>query len=93
MTRSLFSIFKFDFVGALYYHPLVYYLLIVTPVIVCMFLRNKDKQCKTLVVISACLLIAVYLYRMIIAHSPVLECSPENGIFPRIVSLIGNLFQ
>ena len=93
MTRSVISLVQLDIASAWQYHPMVFYLLIALPVMVILYLRDKDKLVKTLLLISALLLIAVYLFRILVLRSPILEFTPENGILVRLVRSIIDLFQ
>ena len=92
MTRSLLSLFRFDFSAALYYHPLIFLIVLIIPFLTYLHLYQYDKLCKVIMTCSALILLVFYLYRMIIAHSPILEFSPQNGIFPRLYRWIFNLF-
>lgn len=93
MTRSFLALLRLDFSGAWYYHPLVFYLLIATPIMLILYLQDKDKYSKGLMLFSAGLMLAVYLYRMLILHSPVLEFAPENGVLLRLILHIAGQFS
>ena len=88
MTRSLLSLCRLDVQKALYYHPLIFYIIVIAPVLLVLHLRGMVKARKTLVLISAILMVLVYLYRVIFIPSPVVVFAPENGIFPRLVRWI-----
>lgn len=93
MTRACMALLQFDFSAAWYYHPLVFYLIIAIPVMIVLYLKDKDRLCKWILVFSAVLMLAVYLYRMIVVHTPVLVFAPENGILARFFLRIPELFQ
>lgn len=93
MTRSTLALLQLDFAAAWHYHPLVFYLFAAVPVMIFFYLRDKDILSKRLLIFSAVLMLAVYLYRMLIIHSPVLEFAPEKGLFLRSVLGIADLFQ
>ena len=93
MTRSTLALFRLDLTAAWHYHPLVFYLFIAVPVMIYLYLRDKDVFSKRLLIFSAVLMLAVYLYRMLILHSPVLVFAPKNGIFLRSILGIADLFQ
>lgn len=92
MTRSFLALMRLDFAGAWHYHPLVFYLLIAVPVMIVLYLRDKDKQCKGLLLVSAGLMLGVYLYRVFVMHSPILEFAPENGLLLQLLLHIAGLF-
>ena len=93
MTRACTALLQFDFSAAWYYHPLVFYLIIAIPVMIVLYLKDEDRLCKWILVFSAVLMLAVYLYRMIVVHTPVLVFAPENGILARFFLWIPELFQ
>ena len=93
MTRGLLHLLRLDFSGAAYYHPMVFYLVIAIPVLVILYLRNLEKPRIVLLYVSAFVMVAIYLYRMIILRSPVLEFAPQNGILPRLFVWIRTLFS
>ena len=85
MTRSLLSIFRLDFQAALYYHCLIYMLLIGLPVYIFLYVKKKRLACKVLLAIGIGAMIGYYLYRAISGVAPdVVVFSPENGAFPRL---------
>ena len=85
MTRSVLALLRLDFSAALQLHPLVFYLLLAAPTMVILHLRNQNKPCKRLLLVSAGLMVAVYLWRMIFLHSSVLEFAPKEGLIGQIV--------
>ena len=93
MTRSVLALLRLDFSGAWHYHPLIYYLIIAVPAMIVLYLRDRDKLSKGLLIFSAGLMVAAYLYRMLILHSAVLEFAPENGIILQLILRIASLFQ
>ena len=92
MTRSILAILRFDFEAAWYYHPLVYYLIIAIPVMIVLYLKDKDKLSKRILIFSAIVMLAVYFYRFLVLRSPVLVFAPENGLFLRFIHKIAEFF-
>lgn len=93
MTRSTLALLQLDFAAAWHYHPLVFYLIIAIPFMIVLYLKDKDRLCKRILVFSAVIMLAVYLYRMIVAQSSVLVFAPKNGILARFFLWIPELFQ
>lgn len=93
MTRACIALTRLDFSDAWYFHPLVFYLIMVIPLMIVLYLKDKDRLCKRILVFSAVLMLAVYLYRMIAAQTPVLVFEPENGILGRLFLRIAELFS
>ena len=93
MTRACMALFRLDFAAAWFYHPLVFYLIIAIPFMIVLHLKDKDRLCKRILFFSAVLMLAVYLYRMIVAQSPVLVIEPEKGILGRLFLRIAELFS
>ena len=85
MTRACMSALKLDFAAAFHYHPLFWALPIA--LIVFLILRKKRTVLKKLAVIAGCIMIAVWLVRMILG-SDIVVFSPGNGIIPRIIRFI-----
>lgn len=90
MTRALLSVCRLDIQKALYYHPMVFYIILVAPILLVLHLKDKKKACKILTTVSALFLVIFYLYRIIFIPSPVVTFAPENGIFPRLIRWISN---
>lgn len=93
MSRALISMLKFDWSTAVHYHPLVFF---VIPVLICLIIfyeRKTVKAQRILLGLSVLALLAVYIYRMIIVPSPVLEFAPENSLVVRLWTKIGSLFR
>ena len=86
MTRALFSLLQLDFGMALYYHPLIYFCIVMIPAIAVVHIKKKPLAKKILLIVFAIVFIAVYLYRFLILKSPVLHFTPENGIFVRLLT-------
>ena len=93
MTRACLALLRLDFSAALYYHPLSIYLIIAIPIMIVLYLRDQDKLCKFILIISAIIMLAVYFYRFLIVRTPVLKFAPENGLFPRLIHTISEIFQ
>lgn len=91
MTRSLFAVCRLDFAAAIYYHPLIFYVIVLVPVLIVIHVRNAVQARKVVIVISSVLFIGVYLYRVAILHSPVLEVAPQNGVMIRLILWIKSL--
>lgn len=92
MTRALIALFMFDFPLALYYHPLVFFVIPVLLMFIVFYERNMVKCKRILIVVLVIVLIVVYLYRMIIIQSNVLEFKPENNFLFRFWKILISLF-
>lgn len=88
ITRALVSVCKLDFAGAWYYNPMIFYLIPAVPVFLIAQLCKKDKLMQTLLCVTVGLMIAVYLVRLLILHSPVLETDPANGLIGQCLDLL-----
>lgn len=93
MTRSLLSLLNLDIDRAIYYHPLIFAVIGIPPfIIVCKLykLNRLRRVCSITVVV---LFIMVYLFRLLILKSPVLECNPEQGYLAEMFRKIAKLLQ
>ena len=79
MTRALAAVCRLDFDAAWYYNPVIFYLIPAAPVMVIAYFRNDKRLRDFLLWVTAGLLIAVYLYRLLVLHSPVLEADFSKG--------------
>ena len=79
ITRAFVSVCRLDFAKAWYYHPMIFYLIPVAPVLAVAYFRKAKKLTEVLLWVTAGLMIAVYLYRQLALHSPVLEAAWSNG--------------
>lgn len=86
MTRALFSLFQLDFGMAFYYHPLIYFCILMLPALTVAHIKNKRSAKKILLAIFIIAFVSVYLYRFLVLKSPVLKFTPENGIFVKIIT-------
>ena len=86
ITRALAAVCRLDFSKAWQYNPVIFYLIPVTPVLVFAYFRKAKKLTEVLLWTTPGLMIAVYLYRLLILRSPVLEANPGKGV-------IAGLFQ
>lgn len=80
ITRALLSVCKLDFAAAWSYNPMIFYLIPVAPILLMAYVRKAKKLTEVLLWITAGLMIAVYLYRLLVLHSPVLEADPSEGV-------------
>jgi len=85
MTRSLSAIVTLDFAKAWYYHPLIFLLIPVIPIVYFLSRRHMFRERKAVIIVVGIIFIAVYLYRFLILRSPVLVFNPENGLISIIV--------
>ena len=83
MTRSFFSLLSLNIGRAIYYHPLFGAVIGAVPLWFICKVREAYRVRNALGIILAALFIAVYLYRLLILQSPVLEFAPEQGFFAR----------
>lgn len=90
MTRAAFSIIKFDFAGALHYHPLIF----IMPLCATVFLVRKKLPSKLyngLIAVAVILFAGVYICRLITGN----ECvyiDFTRGLIYQAVQYIINLF-
>lgn len=92
MSRAMLSFVTMDFSMAAYYHPLVFF---VIPIVICFVVfyeRNMCKARKILIIVSVVGLLVVYLYRMIIIQSSVLQFNPKSGSIIRFLEWIVSFF-
>lgn len=86
ITRALTAFCKLDFAAAWYYHPVIFYLIPAAPVLLIAYLRNAKKLTEVLLWVTVGVMIAVYLYRLLVLHSPVVKADFSEG-------WIGGLFR
>lgn len=86
LSRAVFALCKLDFAAAWAANPAIFYLIPVAPVLLVAYLRKAKKLTDVLLWITAGVLIAVYLYRILVLQSPALEADWSKGF-------IAGLFQ
>ena len=79
ISRALLALVKLDLAAAWQAHPMIFYLIPVAPVLLIAYLRKAKKLRETLLWITAGLMIAVYLYRLLVLHSPALAADWSQG--------------
>ena len=79
ITRALFAVCQLDFAAAWQFNPMIFYLIPMVPVLLVAYLRKAKKLTDVLLCITAGVMVVVYLYRLLVLHSPVLEVEPANG--------------
>ena len=84
ITRACLSLCRLDFAKALYYNPSIFFVLPAAVLIVVFSLKKMVKARKTVVILAAAGMVLVYICRMAVLHSPVLELDPRNGVIPRL---------
>jgi len=84
ITRALVSLCKLDFAAAWYYNPVIFYLVPAAPVLVLAELRKAQKLKETILWIAVGLLIAVYLYRLLISQTPVVQADFSQGFLAKL---------
>ena len=92
MSRACVSAIHLDFSAAFYYHPL--WVIIVPAAITLPVLHATHKKTAYNIIFwTVCaLFLTVWLYRMIFMDSKIVVFEPTDGVFPRIIRAIGNLF-
>ena len=85
MSRALIALLTGDVVGAWQYHPLVFLLLPFAVLMIALTVCKKKKARRVVVFIGAGLLLAVYLYRVLVLHSDVVTVDFESGVFVRLL--------
>lgn len=85
MSRALLCLLRFDFAGAIHYHPMS----VVLPFLCILWLHFFDKHNKmgqnVILVIGVIMFIIVYLYRIFIIKDAVLGVDLNNGFIYKIV--------
>jgi len=90
ITRAALALCRLDVGAALYYNPSVF--IVGAAAILLILLRKQKKASRWIIYSAAVLMLAVYIYRMAVLHSPMLQFAPQNGIIPRIFRWICNNF-
>lgn len=85
MTRAWLSVLSFDFQSAFYYHPL-WPLVPAAAAVWLLRTRIPPKLCTAFAYAAAGLFLAVYLFRMMDPHDPVVTFAPETGLAVRAIS-------
>ncbi len=82
ITRASLALCRLDFAMAWYYNPSVF--VVIAALLLLIIFRNTKRTQKLIIGFAAVLMVVVYIYRLVILHSPVLQFEPLNGIFPRL---------
>lgn len=90
ITRAALALCRLDFGMALYYNPSVF-IVGVTAVLLAL-LRSHRNASKWIIYSAAVLMLAVYIYRMAVLRTPVLQFEPAKGIVSRVFRWICNNF-
>jgi len=93
MSRALISMLTLDFSSAIYYHPLVFFVIPVCVSAVVFYERKMKKAQQVLIWLCVIALVSVYLYRMIAVTSPVVVFAPENSNVAKFFSWAADLFR
>lgn len=92
MSRAAISLLAFDYQKALYYHPGIFLLI---PFAIAMLIANYKKKYKFRKIVIICLcfmLLAIYLYRILVIKSPVIVFDINKGFFMQFYSSILKIF-
>ena len=92
MSRAAISFLRFDFAKAWYYHPGVFLLIPFTVAILVLNYKKLYKIRKVVIVVFSCMLLAIYLYRILVIKSPVMVVDFKGGFFVRFYSSIIKIF-
>ena len=92
ITRALVSVCSLDLSSAWYYNPAIFYLIPAVPVFLIAYLRKSVRLQDVMIWITAGMIIAVFLLRLLIFRSPVLEVDPANGLIGQWIRLLMGLF-
>ena len=84
ITRALVSLCRLDFAAAWHYNPVIFYLVPAAPFFLIAELRRANKLKEAILWITVGLLIAVYLYRLLISHSPVVQADFSQGFLAKL---------
>lgn len=88
MTRALVSLLSLDFSGALYYHPMIFFII---PAALCYIVfkhRGMSGACRALTAVFIVSMLAVYAYRMLFADASPVIFRPEDGIVARLINKV-----
>lgn len=86
MTRAAFSILKLDFKGAFYYHPLIYAMPVLLPVLL---LKNK-KMFDVFIGIIIALFVLVYFVRLFDSGNALIKINISDGYIYKLIIYLKN---
>ena len=90
ITRASVALCRLDFRQAVYYNPSVF--IVIAAVLLVIVFRNSRKAKKWIVGTAAVMMVLVYICRMAIFKTPVLQFDPASGAIPRFFRWICNNF-
>lgn len=93
ITRSLLSILRLDFVSAISYNPSIFWIIAITPVLMILYCKKQIKPMRMLILITAVIMIIVYMIRFLILHDPFLVFSPQNCALVRLLNLLYDILK
>ena len=88
ITRACLFLVQLNIGAAVYYNPAVF-AVILAVVLLCISKKKKTKN--AILLVTALVMIAVYLDRMLVIHAPVLQFDPANGAVGRLLRWLLNL--
>ena len=88
MSRACMSALKLDFASAFYYHPLWITLPFVCALLILFRAIKKPLLFDITLYVSAAVMLAVWLYRMIFVGGDVVVFAPDEGIIASIIRKI-----
>lgn len=86
MTRAALSILKLDFKGAFYYHPLIYAMPVLLPVLL---LKNK-KMFDVFIGIIIALFVLVYFVRLFDPGNALIKINISDGYIYKLIIYLKN---
>ncbi len=93
MSRAVKALVMLDLFSAINYHPLCLALLPAVVGLIWLRARRCTRGYHILLYVSAVVMIAVYLYRLLFLQGDVVVAQPENGLIGRLVLRIIGFFK
>lgn len=93
MSRALLSLATLDWKSVVHYHPLAF---IFVPAVILLIIFHEKKMLKAkkfLITTFVIAFISLYLYRMVLVPTDVLEFAPQNGVFVRFWNTVFSKFS
>jgi hypothetical protein len=91
MTRAYLSVLRLDMMSAFEYHPLWFCVPVVAFLLLLFKLKGRKREFWAVVCIAVCLMIGVYIYRMIFTDSDIVIFSPTSGAVYRLIQRVMGL--
>ena len=92
MTRACISALRLDLSSAFAYHPLWIGLPVVLPLLAFFKIKKMNKAFYSLIFAAAGIMLAVYIYRLVLTDSSVVVFSPRSGAIYRLFEKLMKIF-